>query len=333
MGIWDSQLQNKTIEGGTIDNTTIGQTTPTIGSFTTINGEYLFLSETTTPTPIANNGAVYTKSDNKLYFQDGAGVEHELGGTSTKFKSYSATTQGLGANPDIYVAGYYEASAADANLTQLSTTVNYGTANKSQAAHAFLVAGGAGSVDAGTVSIVVSGISITDAGVRTLADSETIVTDITTMSANAYYETSKKWLGQITYTLTPSGATTYSADFNYGFAKYEDCGNRDFTLTDFEVVGFAGASDTNVDFILFYHSSTGWTYNATTFIPGGTKIVQMITDHSTDDQLISNEHFAYKRSGLTTSISGSGSEGVIAKIVTTANNAIEYVDVHIGFQL
>lgn len=36
------------------------------------------LSETTTPTAVTNFGKVYTKSDNKLYFQDGAGSEHEV---------------------------------------------------------------------------------------------------------------------------------------------------------------------------------------------------------------------------------------------------------------
>jgi len=36
------------------------------------------LSETTTPTAVENFGKVYTKNDNKLYFQDGAGVEHEV---------------------------------------------------------------------------------------------------------------------------------------------------------------------------------------------------------------------------------------------------------------
>jgi len=42
------------------------------------NGGYLGLKETTTPTATASYAKVYTKSDNKLYFQDGAGVEHEL---------------------------------------------------------------------------------------------------------------------------------------------------------------------------------------------------------------------------------------------------------------
>jgi len=44
---------------------------------TTITGS-LGLTEITTPTAVANQGKVYTKTDNKLYFQDGAGVEHEI---------------------------------------------------------------------------------------------------------------------------------------------------------------------------------------------------------------------------------------------------------------
>jgi len=42
------------------------------------NGGYLGLKETTTPTATASYAKVYTKNDNKLYFQDGAGTEHEL---------------------------------------------------------------------------------------------------------------------------------------------------------------------------------------------------------------------------------------------------------------
>lgn len=40
----------------------------------------LYLQETTTPTAIANHGAIYTKSNNELFFQDGAGVEHLVHG-------------------------------------------------------------------------------------------------------------------------------------------------------------------------------------------------------------------------------------------------------------
>ena len=41
-------------------------------------GGQLFLKECTTPTAQPNYGAIYCKADNKLYFQDGAGVEHEV---------------------------------------------------------------------------------------------------------------------------------------------------------------------------------------------------------------------------------------------------------------
>lgn len=38
----------------------------------------LTIKETTTPTADVNYGKVYCKSDNKLYFQDGVGNEHEI---------------------------------------------------------------------------------------------------------------------------------------------------------------------------------------------------------------------------------------------------------------
>ena len=38
----------------------------------------IHMLETTTPGAIANYGAIYCKADNKLYFQDGAGAEHEV---------------------------------------------------------------------------------------------------------------------------------------------------------------------------------------------------------------------------------------------------------------
>jgi hypothetical protein len=38
----------------------------------------LTLKERATPTADTNYGKIYTKTDNKIYFQDGAGVEHEI---------------------------------------------------------------------------------------------------------------------------------------------------------------------------------------------------------------------------------------------------------------
>jgi len=42
------------------------------------DGGIIKLLETTTPSAVADYGKIYTKSDNKLYFQDGAGTEHEI---------------------------------------------------------------------------------------------------------------------------------------------------------------------------------------------------------------------------------------------------------------
>ena len=62
----------------------IGTTTPSANADLTLEGGALCIKETTTPTADTNYGKVYTKNDNKLYFQDGAGSEHDLmaGGTS-----------------------------------------------------------------------------------------------------------------------------------------------------------------------------------------------------------------------------------------------------------
>jgi hypothetical protein len=117
------------------------------------------------------------------------------------FKDFALRTSNAGAN---YVGGFWQFQTTAANLTQATTTQTIGLANYTYGAHASLVAGGAGTASGGTgaISIVVSGTSIGVDGTRTPADSEVIVSDITEMTTNAYYEPAKKWLGQITSTLT-----------------------------------------------------------------------------------------------------------------------------------
>jgi hypothetical protein len=59
----------------------IGTSTPTGNADLTLEGGILCIKEQTGPTaPTAdtNYGKIYTKVDNKLYFQDGAGTEHEI---------------------------------------------------------------------------------------------------------------------------------------------------------------------------------------------------------------------------------------------------------------
>jgi hypothetical protein len=44
----------------------------------TLESGVITLKETTTPSAVTDYAKVYAKADNKLYFQDGAGTEHEI---------------------------------------------------------------------------------------------------------------------------------------------------------------------------------------------------------------------------------------------------------------
>jgi hypothetical protein len=56
----------------------IGTSSPSVNADLTLEGGKLCLKETTTPTADTNYGKIYTKNDNKLYFQDGAGTEYTV---------------------------------------------------------------------------------------------------------------------------------------------------------------------------------------------------------------------------------------------------------------
>lgn len=61
-----------------------------------IEAGLLTLKERTTPTADVNYGKIYPKSDDKLYFQDGAGAEHEL--------AYSGAGGGGGEMDELFLA-------------------------------------------------------------------------------------------------------------------------------------------------------------------------------------------------------------------------------------
>jgi hypothetical protein len=248
-------------------------------------------------------------------------------------KSYSFTTNGIVAGT-YYVGGFYDAPAADANLTQALTSVTHGSANNAYAAHTFIVAGGAGTVDAGQVGLRVRGASITDAGVYTATDTAIITTDITTLVLDSMVENSEKFMGTVTFELyVVSGSpTTYSLDFNYGYAKYEDFGNVDFTVSKIEAVGLARLGDTGFDMSLLHHKPTGWTYSAAAFDPGNGVLADWSDTYTGNDDLVGGEQFAWKVTGLNEFINGDSDEGIIVRIVAGTNNSVQSMDVHIiGF--
>lgn len=237
----------------------------------------------------------------------------------------SMTAQGIGSG-QFWLQGYYDCPAADSNLTQASTTQTYGTANAGYAAHAIAVAGGNGVTDGADLVLTVSGTSINDAGVRTPGDSEIIVADCQAAATDQMFESAKKWLGQITYTLTSSGGTAFNFDFNYGWASYNDHGNTDFTLDNFAFEWFAGSNDAGFDVDIHRHESTGWTYHATAFEPGSAPLYALTTDHAGDDNLINGENGKWKRTGLDDDFLGSASEGIMIHVTTTVNNSIEWLN-------
>jgi hypothetical protein len=253
-------------------------------------------------------------------------------------KQFGFTSPGGGSGV-FFAAGFYDFPATDANLTQASTTQTLGTANHPYYAHASLVAAAAGTASggAGAVEIEVSGTSVDDNGVRMAVDTEVIVADITAMATDQYFETTKKWIGQVTYTLQNAGGstqTTFAADFNYGFAKYEDAQNTDFEITSFEFVGRAGGNDAGFNVELCEHTAVGWTYSAAAFAAGVTPpIVDAAAIWSTESDLINGDHFAFRKLDLSTQISGSGAEGFLVRVTTTTNNAVETMNITVGGRL
>lgn len=250
-------------------------------------------------------------------------LKHQVDSSALSFSSPA----GAGAAIRYAGGGYYDFPTTDANLDQSAITQTLGTSNTSYAAHASLIAAGAGTATGGSGAVVIAilGTSIDDEANRVTSDTEVIVGDITAMFTDQYFETSKKWIGQITYVLVVGGTghTAFAADFNYGFSKYEDFGNQSFTVTGLQIVGEAGANDTNFNMILFHHNEEGWTYAATGFVPGGTQLANMNTDHSTEQDLANGEPFAWKRTDLNTDIAGDNGEGTVFRIDTSSAKAVE----------
>jgi hypothetical protein len=224
-----------------------------------------------------------------------------------------------------YNFGSYDAPSTDTTLTIGGTTTQtYGTAGKADGRHAFACFNAGGDA---SLTLTVSGISYDETtGTVTSNDTEVISTGI--QLAHVYAETTNHWVGQITYTLT---GTTGSYDFNYGFVKYDDNENQDFTVTgvDFHIFAQANASDQDIEVI--HHRPENWTYAATGFVPGPSDtICDMATDYAGSTDLVANEDTHYKRTNLSTDISGSTDEGLIVRYTQTTGNAFHYCNAKIN---
>jgi hypothetical protein len=244
-------------------------------------------------------------------------------------RSYGFTSSGVSAGMH-WKAGFYDWGATDANLTQASTSVTYGDAVRAYAAHVGVVPSGAGVVDTGVVGLRVIGIEDSELGIQVAGQTNIITADITTLSANTMVETSAKYSGQVTIELyVVSGApVNYSLDFNYGYSKYDDLGNNDFTITGFECVWQGNASST-LDIALMKHTTDGWTYASTGFVAGNGDICRKTVDQALAGDVVNNEDGAYKRVELNEFIDGNGSEGFMIQVITGANGTLQTMDLHV----
>lgn len=299
----------------------------------TIDGAMDMLEQAAAGSSTAGYGQLWIKdaTPTQLFFTDDDGTDMLLGGASY-LKSFSFASR-PGASGEFFQAGFYNYADADADLTQASLTVTHGGANTPHGAHVFIVSAGNGTTDGSDLVLTVTGTSITDAGVRDTGGTEVIEATAEVSATNAYFETALRWIGTITLTLSSTAGTAFDYTFNYGLAKYDDFSNRTFIITDFEVIGEANADDAGFNVQLIHHNATGWTYAPTGFVAGNTAILDMNVDYSTEQDLDGGEPFGYKRVGLSTSVDGGGSEGIIVRVTTSVNDAISYMDTHVGVLL
>ena len=212
-----------------------------------------------------------------------------------------------GAGDVFYIGGFY---IHGASADDFDPSINFGVANISYASHLFIVTG---AIASGEIQVTVSGTSINDTATRTTSDSE-VITIADTTAADSFFETSKKWIGQVTIETT--SGTPISC--NYGFVKYWDNNNSDFNIAGFEATWHGGASDSGVNIEICHHKAAGWTFNAGAPATEPTPVAALQTDHVTEFEVRNDQEGAWKRTDLDTDVTGSGSEGTIIRITTTA---------------
>ena len=238
---------------------------------------------------------------------DGFGTLEFDDNASEKSWSFMSRDAASGTN---YVGGFYKFETSD---NDFNPSVTFGTANSSYAAHFFLVqaAGASGGTD--TV-IRVTGTTIDDSGNRTTSVDVDITVD-DAGSAGTYYETTQKWLGQVTVA-KQSGPDLLC---NYGFCKYWDNHNTNFKIAGIEATWLGAKNDNTPDIILRHHKATGWTYNNGAAPTPPPPVASMATDHNTEIYIHTNEEGAWKRDNLADNVSGGSHEGIIIELVTTTN--------------
>jgi hypothetical protein len=235
-----------------------------------------------------------------------------------RYVSWAATPRFAGAGTS-WLGGFYDFASSDDNF---SPAINFATANQGSGSHFFVVTG---AIPAGDVTITVTGTSITDEAVRTESDTDTIVIPAGT-PVNSYFETPKKWNGQVSIEATGTPIVC-----NYGLSKYWDNWNRAFKVTGLEALWEAGANDSSANIILYHHKETGWTFNSGSTPTPPAPIASRNIDYGVEDNNVAGEDGAWKRTNLDVDIAGADSEGIVIAVVQTVNRGFDFCNFQLRF--
>lgn len=197
--------------------------------------------------------------------------------------------------------GYYD---FDSGNNDFSPSVNWGTAGVAYSAHVGFVQG---AVSGDQITIRVTGRSVDDLGNETPADTEDVI--IAAGAADRYFETSKKWTGQVTIE-TVAGTPVV---FNHGWTKYWDHRNQDFRLRGVEALWESDSAAGTSDIELIHHKATGWTYQAAGG-PLNSNVAQRSVDLTDNGHRVG--HGAWKRTNLDVDVAGSASEGILFRLTS-----------------
>lgn len=202
-----------------------------------------------------------------------------------------------------YAGGFYDFASAD---NDFDPSITFGAVNVGIAAHFAIITGAIAGTD---IQVQITGTSITDGGVQSGADTEII--DIPSGTpANSYFETSKKWNGQITIeTITGTPITC-----NYGFVKYHDVVNQRFRIFEFEAVWESDSTDSSSDILLLHHRATGWTFNSGAEPTQPTALAQRSVDYA-GNNTHRNGPGSWKRAAeIPVDIRGDLGEGILYRV-------------------
>ena len=227
-------------------------------------GGVLFMAEVTTPTAAANFGKVYPKTDNNLYFQDGAGTEktlHDSNDTVTvdlSLETYDAEpARSSVTNLHGGILSLATGQPLDSVPTDIVVTKGIGKV---------MIVINAGSDFSGDITITGETID-RDTGASTPADTDTITVDTSTTdegdtdtNGNTRYHLvdayiSSKWFTG-TVTLSTTNLTLTSVDvYHVSFEQFND--SPSVTLNTFDANIFTTHANAEFDAYLYCLEVTG----------------------------------------------------------------------------